>query len=436
MSDATVFSGSQQVANPSVGLFTMPATDVALKDGHFIPYTPTDEGSEHIEWYIHPPSTYVDLKKTHIKMKVKITKADGANLTAGEHAAFVNNAGHTMFRQIRVELNNRVVTLQTDSYPYKAYISNLLNYTREGQESFLVCGIWHKDTAGHMDIAEVSGAGATNEGLKKLASYTAESAEVGIIIPLDVDIFKSGRYLLSGIPMKIRMEMSKPNFALMGGGKFVISPGSTLRLYHVTPLETIALGHANELLHNNLAKYPVTTAVVKTEQVESGKHTIRFNDLWNGLIPKRMVFGIVTNEAYAGSYTKNPFNFHFPNVTNIEVRVNGNETPISNIKNIAGDAIDLYYMMHEGVNGQAARAKGLNISREEYFGGYGLVVYDFTPAGNSSSGYFQPQYKGTVSLDLNFSTAPTVVLTVVLYGEFNNTMEIDNGRNVMYDIQG
>ncbi|XP_032232734.2 uncharacterized protein F54H12.2-like [Nematostella vectensis] len=436
MSTAHVLEGSQQVANPGMGLFTMPATDVALKDGKFIPYTPSDESSNHIEWYIHPTTTYIDLQKTHIKLKVKITKTNNQNLTADEAATFVNNVGHSLFKQVKVELNNMPITLQTDSYPFKAYISNLLNYTREGQDSFLGLSLWHKDTAGKMDVTAVTGAGATNKGLIKRNSYTALSAEVGLIINLDVDLFKCGRYLLSGVPMKIRLEMATPAFALMGSGKFVITPGSTLRLYHVTPTDTIGLTHGTALVQHKLAKYPVTTAVVKTEQVESGKLTKRFNDLWNGLIPKRMVFGLITNAAYAGDYDKNPYNFFLTNVTNIELRVNGVETPFTSIKNIAGDAIDLYYMMHEGINGKTGRTKGLNINRDEFFGGYGLIVYDLTAAGNASSGYFQPQYKGTVSLDLTFSTAPTEVLTVVLYGEFNNVMEIDAARRVMYTIQG
>ncbi|XP_032228215.2 uncharacterized protein F54H12.2-like [Nematostella vectensis] len=189
-----------------------------------------------------------------------------------------------------------------------------------------------------------------------------------------------------------------------GNGKFKISKGSVLRLYHVTPTDSVRLNHANEMLRHNLAKYPLTTAVVNTEQIESGKRSILFRNLFNGLVPKGMIFGIVQDAAYNGSYTKNPFNFQMPQLSSIGVKVDGNETPISSLKNVGGEAIDLYHLLFDNVCGPY-RGRGLNISREEFKNGYALFPFDFTAAANASSGYFQPQYKGVVTLELTFSEA-------------------------------
>jgi hypothetical protein len=60
----------------------------------------------------------------------KFTKGDGADLTgANSTSTPMNNILHTLFSEINVSLNGKVVTLGTDTYPYKAYLEKLLSYS-------------------------------------------------------------------------------------------------------------------------------------------------------------------------------------------------------------------------------------------------------------------------------------------------------------------
>ena len=64
----------------------------------------------------------------------------------------VNNILHSLFSEIDVSLNGKVVTPGTDTYPYKAYLEKLLSYSPDTFKTQMkACTLWEKDTAGHMD---------------------------------------------------------------------------------------------------------------------------------------------------------------------------------------------------------------------------------------------------------------------------------------------
>ncbi|XP_032223070.1 uncharacterized protein LOC116604601 [Nematostella vectensis] len=415
-------------------IFESPYTDLSLEKGEYVSYSPSDKGRRHIEWRIDPLNQYFDPQRTHIRMVVKVTKANGNDLDADDTGiGFVNNIGPSLIKNASLELNGILVTLQTDSYPYKSVIKNLLSHGQESQDSYLQCGGWHKDTAGHMEVHESEGDGATNKGFVERFGYSARSREFGLIIPLDLDTLQTDRYIVNHVGIKLRLELNRDEFVLMGGGTYTIAANPLLRLYQVTPLSSIGTDHNKAMKLATLAKYPVSTVVVKTRAVPQGVRLFTFDNLFNGMVPKRLVVGMVRHAAFTGDYTLNPFHFQFLGVEKVALRVDSNETPWKDIRHVGPEAIDEYHMLHVGVNGTALR-KGLNISRHEFFNGYTLLVYDLTKPGNAGSGYIHPQYKGNTSLELTFTADTTQILTVVLYAEFDNNMEMDYMRRVMYNI--
>ena len=60
----------------------------------------------------------------------------------------VNNLLHSMFNQIDVFLNQKLVSPPNNAYPYRAYIGSLLNYSPIEKESHLTAGLWYDNTAG------------------------------------------------------------------------------------------------------------------------------------------------------------------------------------------------------------------------------------------------------------------------------------------------
>ena len=71
--------------------------------------------------------TYIDLKNTLIKVKLKIVKSDGTDLPSVEKVGLTNNALHTFFSQLDVNVQQVLTSQVGTNYAFKAYIDTLLN---------------------------------------------------------------------------------------------------------------------------------------------------------------------------------------------------------------------------------------------------------------------------------------------------------------------
>ena len=79
------------------------------------------------------------------------------------------------------------------------------------------------------------------------------------------------------------------------------------------------------------------------------------------------------------------------------------------------------------------RDEGNGIELDDFSRGYALYAYDLTPD-LSEGGNFNLIKQGAVRLELRFSDALPAAVTVIAYAEFENLIEIDRSRNVIFDF--
>ena len=91
-----------------------------------------------------------------------------------------------------------------------------------------------------------------------------------------------------------------------------------------------------------------------------------------------------------------------------------------------------YLSLYEAT-GQLGTNTSHGISYEDYVGGYALWAFDFTPDQGSDEGHFHPIKSGQLRVELQFADALTETVNVILYAEFDNTIEINSLREVILD---
>ncbi|CAB3990567.1 uncharacterized transposon-derived [Paramuricea clavata] len=159
---------------------------------------------------------YVDLARTILVVRAKVTKPDGTNLGAAEKVGVVNNFLHSLFKQVDVFLKGKQVTQATGTYAYRAYLETLLNYGPSAKDSQLTAALYYKDTAGKMDVADPTVVGGNgNAGLRARYVFSKASGTVEMTVPIFSDIFMSERLLLSYVDLKVILNRSSDEFCLM-----------------------------------------------------------------------------------------------------------------------------------------------------------------------------------------------------------------------------
>ena len=220
---ALVHAHSIPCSKSEMELFSVPPTQMVIEDSEYVEYRPFGglNATGPIEFVIPGTGTkYIDINNTQLYLKVKITKADGLNCDANENdekVATVNLLLHSMFSQVDVALNGKLISDSTATYPYRAMIETLLNYNKEAKDTHLQSQMYFKDTVSHMDFHDLKAVQIPNTGLKARFDKTKGSKVFEMMGPIHADIFAQNNVLLPGVEVRLKLHRSKDAFALISG---------------------------------------------------------------------------------------------------------------------------------------------------------------------------------------------------------------------------
>ena len=440
---AFVHQDSCECVKSELDLFNVPPTQTSIEQGQWVEFRPISQFSDGgpIEFHIAGSgSDYLDLCQSQLYVKAKVTKQDGSNLSDTDKVGPVNLFLQSLFSQVDVKLNGRVITASTPTYPYRSMMETLLHYGPEAKQTQLTTGLFYKDTAGYMDQCNpLEGENPVNTGLQKRHAFIKGSKSVEMIGPLHTDLFFQPKHLLNGVDMHIKLIRSKADFCLMSaetGASFKVHiQECSLYVRKVKVAPSVTMGHA-KALEKGTAKYPVRRVMCKVISVARGEMTLQQDNLFLGQIPQRIIMGCVHNKAFSGSYTHNPFNFQNFGVNYISLVVDGVQVPSKPITTSYGDtpglnSIRAYQTLFSGTD-KMYKDNGNYISREDYDRGYALYAFDLSPD-LSSGQHFNLKRKGNLRLEVHFDKLLAEGLNIIVYAEFDNVLEIDRARNVLFD---
>jgi len=248
------------------------------------------------------------------------------------------------------------------------------------------------------------------------------------------DIFQQNRLLLNLIDLKIKMTPSKPTFCLMssnenGDYKVVLDHASLfIRKVKVSP--GVSLGHA-KALEKSTAKYPINRVLCKTYSVSKGSWSFMQDNVFLGHMPKRIVVTCLENAAVNGQYSLNPFLFHHYNINFLSIYLDGQPVPGKPLElNFANkNYVQAYHTLFSGFN----QDKGIYLTRDEYAEGYTLFAFDLSPD-LCEGPHLNLQHQGNLRVEMKFSQALSKTISVLIYAEFENVIEVTKSRHVLCDF--
>ena len=429
---------SCECGKSELDLFSLPPTQTTIESSQSIEYRPiatlTDDSP--IEFLISGSADeYVDLSETYVRLTVRLKKSNGADLVTKDEAEAwgadkiigpVNNWLHSLFCQVDMDLNGVLTTSSTNTYPYRAYLENLLSYGKDASDSQLALGMWYKDTAGKFNSLQED-----NLGFNARLLRIANSNKATMYGRPHLDLCFQDKLLLNGVDIKLRFVRSKDAFSVMRGGIVKIEDMS-LFVRKVKVNSHFQLEHIKGL-EKTTAKYPIKRVETKAYSIPQGHLRYVQENLFLGQRPKRIILGMVKNSAFNGYSDENPFEFKHYSTNFVALYIDGVQVPSKAYKpNFANRLYDRCYVSLFESLGITNKNVGIDISYTDYLNGYTLFGFDLTPD-LDHSGHFHLVKEGNVRLELNFETALPETVNLIVYAEFDNIIEIDKARNVHFD---
>ena len=378
------------------------------------------------------PNLYLDLNKTKLALRVKIVNADGSNLADDAAVGPVNLFLHSLFSSIEMKLCERDIHHQNTLYPYRAFLETLVSYTDDVAKTRLLTEGWIRDTSGHFDDFRITDEVA-NVGFKARQRNWRGSATVTLIGRLHLDLFHQHLTIPPGCPIRLRLIPSADQFILK-------KPAGNADIYKVQIVDAKLWVHSKEvspnfalaqesMLREHNIRLPFTKTEMKTLTIPTGSTSIDFDGVYSGILPERTVVGLVLDQRVTGHWNRNPFVFQHFNLSSIVLNVNGENLPRiayqPNFAAASSEYIREYLGVLEGLSIDTGN-KSIALTPTEWANDYPLFIFRISPGGLPTL----PK-TGAANLSIKFRDPTPNIITIIVYSEFSNFLEIDRDRNLV-----
>ena len=256
-------------------------------------------------------------------------------------------------------------------------------------------------------------------------------------------MFYTGKLLAPGVKQGLKFYLNSPNFFPWGtniAAKKQITLTNddiSVSLYLSTPI-------LNPTLYNSLAKYRVKgkwpsiwARLVKAERLPShetppDERRRIFSLAGPQIVP---LWGLVLSEAFNGGLGYYPICFQKFGVTRIKKMIGNEERPYStpelNRTDEAKDYAGHHYMLitlTKTIKGGSTMIKPSDRGQGRYCT---LYFWNNVPSGDDDSSLRNPRLTGDVRIEIEFAAAVNQNLTVIVFGEFEQVIEVDHRGGVI-----
>ena len=453
---ALIHEGTQEIMKGELELFHLPGTQTNIdetKYEKYFPQTSLDRGGP-LDFSINlNDEEYLDTQNIFLYMQLRILDENGGMLKSRishEDAGIppksmvypVNYFHAACFKSVDVLINNKSCSSNDTLYAYRSYLEALLSHSKPMKNEQMRCAMFYKDKVPfdeHSEAVTKTDAGATtNTGAATRFARTKFSKKFETIGRLHTDLTSQGRLLTGVSEITIRLHRADPKFCLMAveaTGRYTISIDKA-ELYVCQKKIATSVREAHQvMLLKTPFKYPIRKVQMKFFTRGANRSDLTEPNLVNGVLPRRIIIGLVDSLAFHGSYHHSPFNFNHFNVSNIVLRKNGVALPFAEINlNFEEECfLQGYTSLLDGTN-RLFQDTSLDISPfTDYPNGYTLFAFDLTSDHESSCNAYQLVKHGNVALEIKLAKPSDKGITILTYLEFDSLIQVDKDGLVTYE---
>ena len=423
----------------SLDLFLKTSTQTAIVEGRWVEVRPINsiEETAPVDFHIDGTSEdFIDLSETYLKVKTRITSADGEEgYNDDDMVAPVNLLLQSMWSKLDISFNGKRVSSSGHTYPFRAYAETALNMGNDVKTGQLSASGWFMDTAEHFDTL-----GDQNRGFAARKQLGLRRRTICLMGRLHADVFNQNRCLLDGVNMHVQLTRSNDQFCIMRANvddaenyKLKLEEAS-LFIRKVKVLASCRLA-----IYKALSTAAVRLPIRRTEQrIFSISNNITCWSQENvliGQLPRRLMIGFVRTDAIHGVYHLNPFNFQHFGINFFSLYVNGIQIPSRALQpEFEGGNSDYArtYMQMSSALGHAFSNQDCGISYTDFKGGNTLFVFNLN-AELTDGDHIETTKRGSVRIEVRFTNPLRNPITCLVLSEYDNLILIDKERNVSLD---
>lgn len=335
----------------------------------------------------------------------------------------------SIFRLVEFEINNRSLNkLENNALAPLCHILHLLNYDDTDQGTFLPLQGWAKDT-GMYDSVDMGG---DNEGYTAYYNGVRQSRTVYYEVPLKQFPFLA---LDKPIPpktkIKLAFRLAETALCLQGDAGAGEAVTAKMRLTDIKlNVDNLIMDPSFEarlntlMVSNSNVVNDIDTWDVRVIQIPGGSVNAEIVNVFQGLLPKRIVFYIQSAARLDGTIELNQFRIQRESLQKITITgsLGTMELDISD-----GKELKAYKTV---IKGREMHGRGCTLTLGDWRANNCFYILDFTPHGDYYDTVRSIDTAGNLDFKFTFTNAPNA-LKAVFMGQKNNTVMMDSTQSVL-----
>ena len=334
----------EEFADPQFDVFQNEKIDVSTS-GVWVSIIPPTEALDNdgdIRFQLDGEEKYwMQWGESKVVVEARILKSDGAgrwiDLAANDHVIFINNSAHSIFKDVKVKINQQNVEGGNNMYAWLAYMNNLLQFNQAAKGTSMISQGFHlpvktqtltnDDKGKPVKVAIKEWTDVDNSVNKALVTAT-RNKYLHFSFPLKVNIFQQGKSCPPGFKLEITLVRNSPEFCLVeldaatAGQQYkVVIRKCVLHMPMIHPHAQLQAQIANKRKHNSIL-YQFNHLSCFRQTVTSGVQSKVFHNIFQDNQPKLAVFALIPADVWLKT-TARPFIFQKHGLTEITLRTQG-----------------------------------------------------------------------------------------------------------------
>uniref|UniRef100_A0A158P528 Uncharacterized protein n=2 Tax=Tetranychus urticae TaxID=32264 RepID=A0A158P528_TETUR len=408
-----IHASSSPATIAELDLFKFPPTQTVIESIYDTEYRPVGSiAKANVFEFIVPASEhYTDLSASYLYAKMKIDVPTGKSVTP------TNNFAASLFEQLDVYLGSVNITPGNSLYHYQSYIDD----------------IFFKYKSPLDDCQMI------NDTESVRSDRIKDKKEFDIIIPIHAPMFQQEKFLIDNVPISLRFKCAPQTFGLTSATE--VTPLSveftqlSLFIRRVKLYAPVQMAITSQL-EKSPAKYYFQRNEVKSFHLPKDFAANSIDNVYNGQLPRKIIVGFVSDDAFNAKLAKDSFNFEHKNLQSATIVVNGTKIPSTPYQPNFKDKLFMreYFNVFRSMNQDSGLPK-INLKYQNYPDKYPLLVFDLTDDGTlaSDSGVLSMIKRGNVRMDIQFNSALNEGMHMLVFAIYDSVLQIDAARNIVTD---
>ena len=363
----------------------------------------------------------IDLNRICLGLDVKLYNPDEKDAATPDNLLFSNNTLHSLFSDIEIFLNGKLITISNNNFHHAAFVGTELSTDPVSQRTWTVYQGYRYRPNREKNL-EVK-----NKIMKKFADYGACS--LYLYGAPHVDFLDCERLLLPGVTLHLHLYRSPIFCALENltdldadavksldkNPPVVVIEKASLFVNKIVLSDTVKLSIERALTKSS-AVYPYIENSTKIFIIQSGQNCFVKENIFGTEHFRRLTMCMVRNRFFRGATTAStPFSYEKFDLQKVEL-LRGNGLPIAGTPLNTSNDTRLFYNV---ITALGFERGGNGVALEDYQDNHFYLVFDLTSTTEASKSLtLFPELTGAgITLKVSFSNALPEAVELFLIGE-------------------